>query len=118
MKLHEEVWSSRKVYWSGTGHARGQYDSGEVFVWNNRWVAGESGTPSRFSSGLQLVSKEIDTLTDKVRLEPPWTMMFASDIVNCSEIKELEEESWRGDICTRERRNKGQLQQDRILVYK
>ena len=40
----------------------------------------------------------MDRLTDEVRREPPWTMLFANDIVICEETKEQVEqrlESWR-----------------------
>ena len=40
----------------------------------------------------------MDWLTDKVRREPPWTMLFADDIVICEETREEMErrlESWR-----------------------
>ena len=40
----------------------------------------------------------MDRLTDEVRREPPWTMLFADDIVICEEIrKEVEQrlECWR-----------------------
>ena len=39
----------------------------------------------------------MDRLTDEVRREPPWTMLFGDDIVICEETKELEQrlESWR-----------------------
>ena len=40
----------------------------------------------------------MERLTDKVRREPPWTMLFADDIVICEETrKELERrlESWK-----------------------
>ena len=40
----------------------------------------------------------MDRLTDEVWREPPWTMLFADDIVTCDEIrKEVERrlESWR-----------------------
>ena len=40
----------------------------------------------------------MDRLTDEVRLEAPWTMMFADDIVICSESKDHAEETlerWR-----------------------
>ena len=39
-----------------------------------------------------------DRLTDKVRREPPWTMLFADDIVICEETRDQVEkrlESWR-----------------------
>ena len=40
----------------------------------------------------------MDRLTDEVRREPPWTMLFANDIVICEETREKVEwrfESWR-----------------------
>ena len=40
----------------------------------------------------------LDRLTDEVRREPPWTMLFADDIVICEETREKVErrlESWR-----------------------
>ena len=38
------------------------------------------------------------TMTDEIREDAPWTMMFADDIMSCSESKEHVEEkleSWR-----------------------
>ena len=46
----------------------------------------------------------MDRLTDEVRREPPWTMLFADDIVICEETREEVErriDSWR---CALERR--------------
>ncbi|KAK3569844.1 hypothetical protein QTP86_006055 [Hemibagrus guttatus] len=38
----------------------------------------------------------MDQLSEEVRQESPWTMMFADDIVICSESREQVEETWRG----------------------
>ena len=40
----------------------------------------------------------MDRLTDEVRREPPWTMVFADNIVICKDIREKVEqrlESWK-----------------------
>ena len=45
-----------------------------------------------------LFAMKMDRMTDEIREEAPWTMMFADDIVICSESKEQVEEkleSWR-----------------------
>ena len=45
-----------------------------------------------------LFAMMMDRMTDEIREEAPWTMMFADDIVICSESKEQVEEkleSWR-----------------------
>ena len=45
-----------------------------------------------------LFSVTMDRLTDKVRREPPWTMLFTNDIMICEETREEVEgrlESWR-----------------------
>ena len=57
-----------------------------------------------------LFAMVMDSMTNEIREEAPWTMMFADDIVICSEGKELVEEkleSWREEECKSigERRN-------------
>ena len=47
----------------------------------------------------------MDRLTDEVRREPPWTMLFADDIVICEETRKEVEwrvESWRYALERRE----------------
>ncbi|KAK3532944.1 hypothetical protein QTP70_004548 [Hemibagrus guttatus] len=38
----------------------------------------------------------MDQLSEEVRQESPWTIMFADDIVICSESREQVEQNWRG----------------------
>ena len=56
-----------------------------------------------------LFAMVMDRMTDEIREEAPWTMMFADDIVICSESKEQVEEkleSWR--LCFGEKRDESQ----------
>ncbi|KAK3560783.1 hypothetical protein QTP86_019476 [Hemibagrus guttatus] len=51
-----------------------------------------------YAQGLGDIIEMMDQLSEEVRQESPWTMMFADDIVNCSESREQVEESlkrWR-----------------------
>ena len=48
----------------------------------------------------------MDRITDDIREEAPWTMMFADDIVICSESKERLEQKL--EICFGEKRNESQ----------
>ena len=52
-----------------------------------------------------LLAIVMDCLTEKVRLEAPWNMMFVDDVVLCTETKEKVEElleSWRRALEDRE----------------
>ena len=51
-----------------------------------------------------LFAMVMDRMTDDIREEAPWTMMFADDIVICSESKERVEEKLESWIYTLERR--------------
>ena len=51
-----------------------------------------------------LFAMVMDRMTDDIREEAPWTMMFADDIVICSESKEQVEEKLEGWIYALERR--------------
>ncbi|KAK3512387.1 hypothetical protein QTP70_007966 [Hemibagrus guttatus] len=48
----------------------------------------------------------MDQLSEEVRQESPWTMMFADDIVICSESREQVEENL--EVCAGEKRNESQ----------
>ena len=48
------------------------------------------------------------SMTDDIREEAPWIMMFADDIVICSESKEQLEEKLESWIYASERRNESQ----------
>ena len=61
-------------------------------------VRGEDGLHEGSALSPCLFAMVIDRMTDEIREEAPWTMMFADDIVICSERKEQVEEkleSWR-----------------------
>ena len=56
------------------------------------------GLQQRSALSLFLFAMIMDRLTDEVRRETPWTMLFADDIVICGETREEVErrlESWR-----------------------
>ena len=67
-----------------------------------------------------LFAMVMDMMTDDIREEAPWTMMFTDDIDICSESKERVEEKleiWRYNIiCFGEKRNESQPEKDRIHV--
>ena len=83
-----------------------------------------------------LFAMVMDRMTDDIREEAPWTMMFADDIVICSESKERVEEkleSWRYALerrgmkvnrrkteymCVNERQDKGTVKMQREEVAK
>ena len=51
-----------------------------------------------------LFAMVMDRITDDIREEAPWTMMFADDIVICSDSKERVEEKLETWRCALERR--------------
>ena len=62
----------------------------------------------------------MDRLTDEVRREPPWTIVFADDIVICKETREEVEqrlECWRYALKRRDMKV-SKLVKDRISVHK
>ena len=59
------------------------------------WNCGTGKTASRISPEALLVYFGEDRLTDEVRLKSLWTMMFADDIVICSESREQGKRTWR-----------------------
>ncbi|KAK3558270.1 hypothetical protein QTP86_013939, partial [Hemibagrus guttatus] len=95
--LYEEVRSSREVCQSGAGYERsrtvvrcavGQTEEFKVEVGLHQ---GSALSPFLFAIVM-------DQLSEEVRQESSWTMMFADDIVICSETREQVEENlerWR-----------------------
>ena len=81
-------------------------------------VRGEGGAASRALSPC-LFALVMDRMTDEIREEAPWTMMFADDIVICSESKEQVEEkleSWRYALERRGMKVNNFYEKDRINV--
>ena len=96
--LHEKIWNSGKY----VQVVQDMYEGSETVV---RCVAGTTES-FKVKVGLHqgsalrpfLFAVIMDRLTDEVRREPPWTMLFADDIVICEEAREEVErrlESWK-----------------------
>ena len=58
----------------------------------------------------------MDRMTDDIREDAPWIMMFADDLVICSESKEHVEVKLEIWICSGEKMNESQYEKDRIHV--
>ena len=54
---------------------------------SDRGVRCEGGTAPRIGFEPFLFAMVMDRMTDDIREEAPWTIMFADDIVICSESK-------------------------------
>ena len=63
-----------------------------------------------------LFAMVMDRMTDEIREEAPWTMMFADDIVICSESITGRRETGVLEICFGEKRDESQYENDRIHV--
>ena len=88
MILYEKIRNSGKVCATSTGCAVGTTESFKV-----KFGLHQGSTLSPF-----LFAVIMNRLTDEVRREPPWTMLFGDDIVICEETREEVEqklESWK-----------------------
>ena len=103
MVLHEKVWIGREVRENSTRYvcsttavrcAVGVTEGFEVKVGLHQ---GSALSPCLFAMVM-------DRMTDEIGEEVPWTMMFADDIVICSESKEQVEDKLESWIYALERR--------------
>ena len=95
--LYEKIRNGGKICATCTGYVRGKRNSGEVCSRNYRKFQGQSQTERGLAFSPFLLAVIIDRITDQVRREPLWTMLFTDNIVICKEIREVERrlECWR-----------------------
>ena len=74
----------------------------------------KEGLQQGLALSLCLFVMVMNRMTDDIREEAPWTMMFADDIVICSESKEHVEEKL--EIRIGEKRSESQWEKDIIHV--
>ena len=88
MVLHEKVWIGREICENSTRYVRYYDDSITAVRSAVRVTQGcEVKVGLHQGSALSpcLFAMVMDRMTDDIREEAPWTMMFADDIVICSE---------------------------------
>ncbi|KAK3548876.1 hypothetical protein QTP70_021268 [Hemibagrus guttatus] len=96
--LYEEVRSSREVCQSGADMYERSRTVVRCAVGQTEEFKVEVGLHQRSALSPFLFALVMDQLSEEVRQESPWTMMFADDIVICSESREQVEENlerWR-----------------------
>ena len=97
--LYEKIRNSGNVCSTCTGYERRKQNSGEMCNRNYRKFQVKVGLHQGSALSPFLFAVIMDSLTDEVRREPPpWTILFADDIVICEETREEVEqklESWR-----------------------
>ena len=96
--LYEKIRNSGKVCATSTGYVRESEIVVRCAVGTTEIFKVEVGLHQGLALSPFLFAVIMDRLTDEVRREPPWTMLFADDIVICEETrKEVERrlESWR-----------------------
>ena len=96
--LYEKIRNGRKACETCAGYVRGKLNSGEMCSRNYRKFRDQVLLHQGSSLSPFLFAVIMDRLTDEVRRKPPWTMLFADDIVICEETREKVEqrlESWK-----------------------
>ena len=96
--MHAIQGGAREVHQTGEGHVPSMRNCSEVCCRNKRTICSGSWPPLRTASNPFLFAIMMDSLTENIRKEAPWQMMFADDVVLCAREKyvlELELEQWR-----------------------
>ena len=108
MVLHEKVWIGREICENII--VQDMYDDSITVLRCAVGVTEGFEVKVGLHQGLALspclFAVVMDRMTDDIREEAPWTMMFADDILICSDSKERVEEKL--EICFGEKRNESQ----------
>ena len=88
MVLYEKIRNGGKVCETCTGYVRCKRNSGEMCSSNYRKFQDQGRTAPGIKCQVRSVCCDYGRLTDEVRRESSWTMLFADDIVICKNARE------------------------------
>ena len=117
MVLYEKIRNGRKICVTCTGYVQGKQNSNEVCNRNYRKFQGQGQIAPGSALNLFLFAVTIDRLMNKVRREPPWTMLFADDIVICRDKGRSKADTRMLEVCIGKKRDESKVK-DQISVHK
>ena len=86
--LYEKIRNGGKVCATCTGYVRGKQNSGEVCSKTYRKFQGQDRNAPGSALSLFLFAVIMDKLMNELRIESPWTLLFADNSMICQETRE------------------------------
>ena len=99
--VHARRGGAREVHQTGEEHVPSMRKCSKVCCRNKRTLFNGRWLPPRLRFQPFPVATMMDSVTENIRKEAPWHVMFADDVVLCArekDVLELELELWRGGL--------------------